>query len=206
MRAPKGCMRELIINSLTDPARGAVDLLRMNFNIQVLLQAAVAVTALTTLMGLLTVMASGGPVDVISATMSNSPLSFAIMQFAMFLFMSGMIFVGGRAFGGVGSLQGSLLVGVWIGVMQLIIQVAQLLVMSISPLIAGMMSLAALVWLFWALTQFVKVLHGFQNGFVVFFGIMLVFVVSVFLAAIALAMTGAIPEELLKEMSRVAET
>ncbi len=199
-------MRELITNSLTDPARAAVDLLRMNFTIPVLLQAAIAVTALTTLLGLLTVTASGGPADLISAAMSSSPLSFAIMQFGMFLFMSGMIFLGGRAFGGIGSLQGSLLVGVWIGVMQLIIQVAQFLVLSLSPLLAGMMSLAALVWLFWALSQFVKVLHGFQNGFVVFIGILLVFMVSVFLAAIGLAMTGSIPEELLKEMSRVAET
>jgi len=158
-------MRELITNSLTDPARAAVDLLRMNFTIPVLLQAAIAVTALTTLLGLLTVTASGGPADLISAAMSSSPLSFAIMQFGMFLFMSGMIFLGGRAFGGIGSLQGSLLVGVWIGVMQLIIQVAQFLVLSL-----------------------------------------LVFMVSVFLAAIGLAMTGSIPEELLKEMSRVAET
>jgi len=199
-------MRELITTSLTDPARAAVDLLRMNYPISVLLQAALAVTALTTLMGILTVTASGGPVDMISATMATSPLSFAFMQFAMFLFMSGMIYVGGRAFGGQGSLEGSLLVGVWIGVMQLIIQFVQFLVMTFSPLLAGMLSLAGLIWLFWALTQFVKVLHGFQNGFVVFFGIVLVFMVSVFMAAVILTMIGAVPEELLKEMARRAET
>ncbi|KTF07440.1 Cytochrome c-type protein, partial [marine sediment metagenome] len=97
----------------------------------------------------------------------------------------------GRMFGGHGRFEDALLLTVWIEVMLLVVQLAQIVLSLALPGLAGILGIIAVALFLWLTVQFTKALHGFTSGpkvLLVMFGTLLVmgFVLSFFMAALGL--------------------
>jgi len=78
----------------------------------------------------------------------------------------------GAFFGGTGRFPDALLCIVWVNAVQVAFMAAQVVATLLSTLLGGLVALASFVAFFWILTRFTCVLHGFQNAWKVFFGIL----------------------------------
>lgn len=195
-------MRELITSSFTDPRGAAADLLRFRLPLGTSLQCLVVLAIVITFVNYMTALA-GGPDPVGPARlMVLNPLLIAVVYSIVFIISGFATYYGGRAFKGSGSLEASFLVIVWINAVQVILSFAQLVILSVSPFLGSMLVMAGLVWFFWALTQFVKVLHGFENGVLVLIGIFAMMTFCLFVAAFSAALImiffGLVPEEMMR--------
>ncbi|AZL57650.1 YIP1 family protein [Tabrizicola piscis] len=110
--------------------------------------------------------------DPLALFMMESPLRAAAVQWLVLAGSVLLIFRIGRAWSGKGSLPDTLLVVVWLQVIMLGVQVAQLVVFLIAPLLAGLVSIGGLVLFFWLLTSFIAELHGFASRGKVLAGIL----------------------------------
>lgn len=106
--------------------------------------------------------------DPLAAFMGASPLRTAVVQWLFLAATVLLIFWVGRAFGGKGNLPDTLLVVVWLQVIMIGVQLAQLLALVISPPLAGLLNIAGIVLFFWLFASFVAELHGFASRWAVF--------------------------------------
>jgi hypothetical protein len=157
--------------TLQDPAAGVRSLLSMGVPLPArtagLLLVAVC-SALLLHLGFLFMPASGDP---IAQFMSQSPFRSAIIQWLILAMTVLCIFQIGLAFGGTGTLTDTILVVVWLQLIMLVVQLAQLLAMALFAPLAGLVNLAGLVLFFWLFTSFIAALHGFASRWAVLAGI-----------------------------------
>ncbi len=85
------------------------------------------------------------------------------------------------------------MLAVWIEVVLLCVQAAQVVLMLLFPLFASALGLAAFVLFLVMLTQFTAALHGFTRSFLVFLGIVAAMFMAALLVAIVLGMFGLVP-------------
>ena len=124
-------------------------------------------------------------------SISRQPLVLAGMQLVAIVLGAGLMAGVGRMFGGHGRFEDALLLTVWIEVMLLVVQLAQIVLSLALPGLAGILGIIAVALFLWLTVQFTKALHGFTSGpkvLLVMFGTLLVmgFVLSFFMAALGL--------------------
>lgn len=112
-----------------------------------------------------------GTDDPLALFMSQSPFRTAVIQWLILAATVLFIHQIGRVFGGKGSLTDALLVVVWLQVIMLAVQLAQLLSLLLFSSLAGLVSLAGFVLFFWLLTSFIAELHGFASRWLVLAGV-----------------------------------
>jgi len=209
-------MRELISDSLMDPMKAATEVLRFSYSLQTYIQCFVVLAVAITL---LSYVPFGPDMRVEEVTGGNErqeaifkfmlevrqqPVLIALAYFAGMLISALVTFFAGRAFGGIGSMNGSFLITAWLNMVQVLIAFAQMVLLTISPVLAFFAGAASMVWYFWALTQFIKVLHGFDNGAMVFVGIVAVMIgfmiVAIFATAFAMVAFGMVPQEVMSDL------
>lgn len=158
--------------SLQDPRAGARALLRLGVPLPArtvgLLLMAVA-SAFLMHIGFLILPPSEDP---LAGYMMQSPLRTAIIQWVILSVSVLLIYRIGRAWGGQGSLPDTLLVVVWLQVIMLAVQLAQVVALLLLPPLAGIINLAGLVLFFWLMTSFIAELHGFASRGKVLAGIL----------------------------------
>ncbi len=118
----------------------------------------------------------------------GSPFRTALIQAAGMILTVGMVHILGRAWGGTGRLEDSVLAVAWLQVFLVILQAAQLLTMLVLPPLSAMIGVISVAVFPWLLTMFVTEVHGFRTPFKVFLGILvsaigLSFVLSFLLVA-----------------------
>ncbi len=123
-----------------------------------------------------------------------SPLMLGFVQGGLLLVMIYATFWIGRAFGGTGSFEETMLLVTWLQFILVCLQVAQTLAMVLLPPFAGLIGIAALFLFFWLLVNFVAILHGFASLGMVFAGIILSFFGIGFGLALILTLIGLTPE------------
>ena len=102
----------------------------------------------------------------------------------------------GQFFGGTGSFDGTLAILVWFQAMSLTLEFMQVLLVLISPAIGslfGIISLAAMIWVF---VNFINVLHAYDNFGTSILTIILALLGTALVAAIVIAILGLTPEGL----------
>ena len=109
--------------------------------------------------------------DPIARFMSQSPLRTAIFQWVILAVTVLCVWRIGRAFGGRGMLSDALILVVWLQVIMVAVQLAQLLCLILFAPLAGLMNLAGLVLFFWLFTSFIAELHGFSSRWAVLAGV-----------------------------------
>jgi Yip1 domain len=173
VRDPRQAVRLLLAEDVPIPARTA-GLLLMAVLSAILLQPGFALLP--------------PPEDVIGQFLVQSPLQTAVLQWFILILSALLIYRVGRAFNGVGTLADALLLVVWLQLLMLGVQVAQLLALILVPPLSGLLGLAGFILFLWLLVNFIAELHGFRSLGAVFAGVVVTFFLAAFVVAILLGL------------------
>jgi hypothetical protein len=186
-------LAELLRQSVQDTRGAVARLLALNPPMQVLWQAMGAVVAMSAVLAYLASALFPVPVETPWAALTASPLRLAGTQAAGILLVSAAMTVVGRVFGGHGRFQQALLLAIWIEFVLLCVQLVQVVLMLLFPLLASLLGLFAVVLFFWLVTRFTAHLHGFTRMWPVFLGVFATLFLGGLLAAMVLGVLGLVP-------------
>ena len=129
---------------------------------------AAAATLLTALMQQLL-----GPVaDPAMQDLFGRPFVLAFSQFSLMMVGGFLMWRVGQAFGGTGTFAQALSLVAWLEVVLILLQVAEVVVLLILPILALPVGLASLFIFFYLLTHFTAALNGYTSMTKTFFGIL----------------------------------
>jgi hypothetical protein len=194
---------DLIRLTLRDARGGARALLGLGLPATVLWQALALVVVLSVIVVQLTALMTGALAVPEGEEAMNrlllSPVVLGLVQVALFVVMVFAIHWVGRGFGGTGEFEGALAVVAWLQFLLVCLQVVQMGLLLVAPLVAALAGLAGVAGFFYLLTQFVTVLHGFRRAGMVFVMILvtmfaLTFVLSLVLTLLGVVLVGASPD------------
>lgn len=188
--------KALVGLSFRDPQAAARDLMAQGWPIQarwMALLAAVSVSALLASLAAALFSAPGPEGDRV-VVLSQQPMVLAVMQMGAIVLAAGLMSGVGRMFGGGGRFEDALLLTVWIEVLLLIVQAAQVVLSLILPGVAGIFGLLAIALFLWLTVQFTKALHGFHSTPKVVLGMIGTVFVACFVLSLLAAALGIMPE------------
>ncbi|MBT8457368.1 MAG: YIP1 family protein [Rhodobacteraceae bacterium] len=180
----------MVGRSIQNPREGAAEVLSLGIPREALWLILLIVVVLSVVLAQLTTILVGGGGGPMFDGLLASPLVTGGIQLALLVIMIAAVFFVGRAFGGTGSFEESMLLMSWLQFIMVCIQVVQTLAMLIMPPLAGLIGIAALVLFFWLMTNFVAVLHGFRSLGQVFVMIIVSGFAIAFFASIVLTILG----------------
>lgn len=112
------------------------------------------------------------------------PLILAVVFWISIVGLAGCIHFVGRAFGGTGAFRDSLLAMSWLQAVTIVLQVGQVILLLISPILAVLSGFVFMGFGLWLMVNFITVLHGFASRMAVFIGM----IVSAFGLSVGLGM------------------
>lgn len=186
---------ELIADSFLRPRAAARRVLAHAPAMGVLLEAALAVTAIGMVLGYAALRLAPDGIDSVSATVLRAPLIGAAIQLAVLAVVVVLTVRIGRLFGGTGGTAGALALVVWLNAMMVLLQAVQLVALAVLPPLAAVIAVVSIIWVLYAFASFVAELHGFRNAAVVLAGVIATSVVLMFGAAMLAAILGITPQE-----------
>ncbi|MCI5085246.1 MAG: YIP1 family protein [Rhodovulum sp.] len=177
--------------TLREPRKAAARVLAMPFPRPVLWQAlalVVVLGAIQTIISDYVVLFMAGP----GATLlfAANPLFTSVMALGGTVVMVHSIHRIGVMFGGRGDLDGALKIAIWVQAVLLLFNTAQLILMLFAPVLSALMGMVNVGILFWLMTVFIAVLHGFQSYPKVLLGIFLSALMLGMAFIILLSVTG----------------
>lgn len=152
-------IQEFIMRSFRDPAGTARALAAWRLGMGTLWSMMLLVIVLSVLVLEAGLMLSPSEAAMIIA----SPFTLCVILGASLVMLAFAIQLTGRMFGGTGRFPAALLLIVWWQAMALLIQLVQTATLLISPPLSGIVALAGLSWMVFALLHLVNVLHGFDS-------------------------------------------
>ena len=183
----QGLLR-LVGRTVTDPAGVAQELMRRNYETQTLWMGLLLVSVLSVL--LLAVSNALLPTSVPEGAVVLSPFAYGAIIAASIVLLVYAVHLVGRLFGGTGTFPQTMVLMIWLQVVAMAVQVAQILAMLILPPLAGMVSLAGAFLMLYCLMQFINALHGFDS-LVKAIGVFVVAVIAIGLfLAVVLSLVG----------------
>lgn len=195
---------DLIRETVSDPQSAARRIISLDLPVSALWEALALVVVLSVIAAQITtmLMAPGGVAtgsDSVMPRLFESPILLGFVQGSILVIMVFAIHWIGRSFGGHGAFEDAIAVVAWLQFLLVCLQVLQGVLGLMSPALSGLIGIVALAGFFWLLTQFVMVLHGFQNAALVFVGIMvsmlgMTFGLSVILTLMGITLTGEVPD------------
>jgi hypothetical protein len=151
--------------SVKNPREGAAELLAIGLPREALWPALALVVVLSIILANLAALLLAGEAG---AAMPVGPAATGFIQLALLVVMVFAVFWIGRAMGGTGSFEESILLVAWLQFVMVCVQVVQTGVLLVSTTIAEIFGLLGIALFLWLLTNFVAVLHGFTSLFKVF--------------------------------------
>lgn len=189
-------LRQLVLESLTQPKIAARRLLGVNLPKSERFQIAILVAILHTIASILLLNALEAlrEASVRPEVVSIPPILDAVFQFGLLYFFAFAIEKIGQMFDGKGNYDQSLLIVLLFTFVTSLWFLVMAAAFTLVPVLAVMLALAYVYWTFWALASFVVVLHGFQSVLntlmgVIVFG-MLVSLILLIVSGIILNTTG----------------
>ena len=152
----------MVGRSITNPREGAEEVLALGVPKEALWLILAIVVVLSIVIAQVTTLIAPPASDLMSNFLQN-PLVTGFVQMGLLIVMIFAVHWIGRALGGSGSFEESILLMSWLQFIMVCIQAIQTLALVIMPPLAGLIGIAALVLFFWLLTNFVAVLHGFGS-------------------------------------------
>ena len=177
--------------TLREPRKAAARVLAIQVTRPVLWQALVLVVVLGAIQTIISdymVLFMAGP----GATLlfAANPLVTSVMALGGTVVMVHAIHRIGVMFGGRGDLDGALKIAIWVQAVLLLFNTAQLILMLFAPVLSALMGMVNVGILFWLMTVFIAVLHGFQSYPKVLLGIFLSALMLGMAFIILLSVTG----------------
>ena len=188
--------KALVRQTLRNPETGARMLMALNLPMAVRWMALLLAVSVSGLLAYLAAMLFPVPETETPPMYSlvQQPLVMAGMQMVAIVVGAGLMTGVGRMFGGNGNFADALLLTVWIEVMLLLIQIAQIVLSLALPAFSGMLGLLAIAMFLWLTVQFTKALHGFTSGPKVMLGLFATLLAMGFLLSFFAASIGLLPE------------
>jgi hypothetical protein len=125
--------------------------------------------------------------------MAGGPLAIAVLQLVLLVLIVTGIDRVGRSMGGQGDLTGAIVVVVWMQVVMIALQLAQLVTLVLVPPLASLIGLLSIAVFFWMMSSFVAELHRFDSLGRVFAALLLGFVGLALVLTLILSLLGIAP-------------
>lgn len=181
-------------NTMRRPGLALRQLQSLDLLMQIRWMALLLVVALSSLLAGLSARLFPVPAETGLGFLTRQPFILAVAQMFGMTLTAWLIANVGRAFGGRGNFADSLLIVVWIEFLLLVVQLAQVVLMGVSPMFASAMGMAVIFLLVWLTVNMVKELHGFESAILVFLGLVgTALLTTIFLSVLAGAL-GLLPE------------
>ena len=145
------------VRALREPRAAAADVLALGVPREALAPGLFLVVVLSVILNGVTEMLAPNPLAQVT------PFQMSILVIVMMLAFAYSIFKAGQLMGGVGSLQDSLLLMIFLQALFLPAAAAQIVLFLISPYLAGLFIVAAMLFLTWVQINFIAALHGFPS-------------------------------------------
>lgn len=159
-------------DTLANPAAAARMVMALRLNVPEGLMAVGLTAALATLLTGLMQSFLGPVADPAMQDLFSRPFLLAISQFSLMALGAFLMWRVGKMFGGKGSFAQALSLVAWLEVVLILLQVAEVLVRLILPMLALPVGLASLFAFFYLLTHFTAALNGYTSLTKTFFGIL----------------------------------
>jgi hypothetical protein len=151
--------------TVKNPREGAAEVLSLGIPREALWPALALVVVLSIILANLAGLLLAGEAG---AAMPVGPAATGFIQLALLVVMVFAVFWIGRAMGGTGSFEESILLVAWLQFVMVCLQVVQTGVLLVSTPLAEIFGLLGVGLFLWLLTNFVAVLHGFSSLLQVF--------------------------------------
>lgn len=156
----------MVWRTVRNPREGATEVLSLGIPREALWPALALVVVLSILFAQVTSLLVTGEAGM--AGMPVGPAATGFIQLLLLVVMVFAIFWIGRAMGGSGSFEETILLVAWLQFIMVCLQVVQAVALLILPPVAGLIGVVGLVLFLWLLTNFIAVLHGFSSLIQVF--------------------------------------
>ncbi|MEL6518574.1 MAG: Yip1 family protein [Pseudomonadota bacterium] len=180
----------MVGRSVTNPREGAEEVLALGVPREALWLILAIVVVLSIVLAQITVLFAGPSTNDLMGGFLQNPLITGFIQMGLLVVMIVAVHWIGRALGGRGSFEESMLLMSWLQFIMVCLQALQTLSILILPPFAGLIGIAALVLFFWLLTNFIAVLHGFGSLAQVFIMVLVSGFAIAFLFSLVLTILG----------------
>lgn len=171
----------LFRETITAPRVAAARLIAMQLDLPSSL--ALFFVAIVSSVAVLFLIAGFQPIAVFPGMPALSPFSVAAIVGIGNLVLVGGLMVVARMFDGQGGYAAGVVLFGWLQIVQIAVQAVQLIALIISTLLAGILSLAGFVFVFWVLFSFISEWQGLNS----LFKAMIVFVLAVLALSLVLS-------------------
>lgn len=120
--------------------------------------------------------------------MLPQPFLVAAFQLGLTALMALLTYRLGAIAGGRGGFEASLTAMVWLQLLMVAVQLAQVVVSALIPPLGGLIGLAGIGLFLWLLTRFVAEVHGFRNLAMVFGAVLLTMVAAALVIGVILSL------------------
>lgn len=181
-------LSQAVIQTIRDPRSGARMVLSINLSRRERWEMLLLTVVLSAVLAKISVYLSGGSEEV--GIFAASPFALGAVQLVLMLFAVHAIDLVGRRMGGTGDLDGAIVLVAWLQFVMICIQILQIMLLLIAPVLSFLLGVAGLGLFFWMLTQFIMELHGFKSAMSVFTGIFLCLLGFAVIFSILIGVTG----------------
>ncbi len=182
-------LTQAAIHTLRNPRAGARAVLDLDLTRRERWDLLLLTVVFSAILAKASVLIAGSPAAE-SGLFGASPFLLGVIQLCLMLIAIFAVHYVGRRLGGSGDLDGAIVLVAWLQFVMICLQLAQILALIVSPLLAFLLGIAGLVLFFWMLTQFIMELHGFKSATAVFLGIFLSMMALAVLLSILLGVLG----------------
>jgi len=183
-------IKGLVRMTLSNPRAAVAVLLRIALGQGVLLQLASIVVVLGVAESYVYSVVSPVPGNPLIDGLMGNPVLLAVVQFMGLMLSVLAIYLVGRAFGGTGTFEQSLLISIWLQFYMLIVQTGLIVIALLSSGLAQALDSAAFVYMIWLLVNFIAILHGFTSLWKVFAGLVATSLAASFVIIFLLMLAG----------------
>jgi len=177
------------IRTLKDPRDGARMVLSLDLTRRQRWEALLLTVVLSAFLAKLSVEISGSDGSNVGL-FAVSPFMLAVVQLVLMLFAVFTVDLVGRRMGGTGDFDGAITIVVWLQFIMICLQLAQILLLLVSPLLAFLLGIVGLILFFWMFTQFIMELHGFSSAISVLMAVFLSMVAFAVLMSVLIGVLG----------------
>ncbi|MBU2956781.1 Yip1 family protein [Paracoccus sp. 1_MG-2023] len=158
--------KHLVGTTFRNPDAAARQLIGLNLPMQARWMALMLAVSVSALMAFMVSSLFPAPEGAEAPMLSfvRQPLMLAAMQFGAIVLGAGLMTGVGRIFGGTGNFADALILTVWIEILLLIVQAAQVFLSLALPGLAGVLGMLSVALFLWLTVQFAKSLHGFTSA------------------------------------------
>lgn len=158
-------------DTLADPAAAAKQVMALRLNVAEGLMAVGVTAAIATLLTALMQALLGPIADRAMQDLFSRPFLLAISQFGLMVLGAYLMYRVGKLFSGTGSFAQALALVAWLEVVLILLQLAEVVVLLILPILALPVGVASLFAFFYLVTHFTAALNGYPSLIKTFFGI-----------------------------------